>query len=96
MVIEPATTGSNDFHLYFFDRRTGAQIDRVKEVTVRLTQPDKHIGPITLKIPRKGPAHYELLDEALGVPGRWDVAVDARVSEFDQHTARDTIEVRSP
>ena len=95
MVIEPAETGPNDFHLYLFNRQTGAQVNRVKELTVRLTQPEKDIGPITLDIPRKGPAHYELLDQALGVPGRWEVAVDARVSAFDSYTAEADIEVRA-
>ena len=95
MVIEPAETGPNDFHLYLFNRQTGAQVNRVKQLTVRLTQPDKDIGPITLDIPRKGPAHYELLDQALGVPGRWEVAVDARVSAFDVYSDETEIEVRS-
>jgi copper transport protein len=94
MVIEPAKTGPNDFHLYLFDRRTGAQVDRVKQMTVRLVQRDKDIGPIRLDIPRRGPAHYELLDQALGVPGTWEVQVDARVSEFDAYTAATEIEVR--
>ena len=67
MDIEPATVGPNDYHLYLFDRRTGAQIDRVEELTVKLVQRDKGIGPITLDIPRKGPAHYELRNSTLGV-----------------------------
>jgi copper transport protein len=96
MVIEPATTGPNDFHLYLFDRKTGAQLDKVEELTVRLTQEEESIGPIKVEIPRKGPAHYEKLDEALGVPGTWEVQVDARVNEFDAYTARDTFEVRKP
>ena len=94
MIIEPAEVGPNDFHLYLFDRKTGEQINRVKQLTVRLTQQDKDIGPITLDIPRKSPAHYELLDQALGVPGEWDVAVDARVSAFDVYSAEAEIEVR--
>jgi copper transport protein len=94
MVIEPAEVGPNDFHLYLFDRRTGAQVNRVKQLTVRLTQPEKDIGPINLDIPRKGPAHYELLDQALGVPGEWKIAVDARVSAFDRYTAEAEIDVR--
>jgi copper transport protein len=94
MVIEPATTGPNDFHLYLFDRRTGAQVDRVRELTARLVQPEEDIGPIRLDIPRKGPAHYELLDQALGVPGRWEVQVDARVSDFDAYSAEADIDVR--
>jgi copper transport protein len=96
MVIEPATTGPNDFHLYLFDRKSGAQIDRIEELTVSLTQEDKGIGPIKVAIPRKGPAHYEQLDEALGVPGTWQVRVDARVNDFDAFSARDTFEVRKP
>ncbi|MGH2899880.1 MAG: CopD family protein, partial [Solirubrobacteraceae bacterium] len=94
MVVEPARPGPNDLHLYLFDRRTGAQIDRVEELTVQLTQRDRDIGPITLEIPRKGPAHYELLAQALGVPGTWDVRVDARVSDFDAYTARARIGIR--
>ncbi len=93
LVIEPAKTGPNDFHLYFFDRRTGAQVDRVKEVKMRITQREEKIAQ-TLTIPRKDTAHYELLDQPLAVDGDWDVAVDARVSEFDVHTARTEIEVR--
>jgi copper transport protein len=96
MVVEPATTGPNDFHLYLFDRKTGAQVDRVEEMTVSLTQPDKGIGPIELDVPRKGPAHYERLDEALGVPGSWDVRVDVRVDDFTAYSERDRIEVRKP
>ena len=96
LVIEPATTGPNDYHFYFFDAETGAQVDRVKDVTLRLTQPDREVGPISLEIPFKNAAHYELLGPALPVPGSWEVAVDVRTSKFDQHTARTTMEVRTP
>jgi copper transport protein len=92
--IEPATVGPNDYHRYLFDRRTGAQVDRVKELTVRLRQRERGIGPITLDIPRKGPAHYELRDSPLGVPGEWEATITARVSDFDAHIARTRFEVR--
>lgn len=94
MDIEPATVGPNDYHLYLFDRRTGAQIDRVDQLTVRLVQRDKDIGPITLDIPRKGPAHYELRNSTLGVRGTWQATVTARVSEFDEYSAKTKFEVR--
>ena len=94
MDVEPARVGPNDLHLYLFDRRTGARIDRVEEITVRLTQPERDIGPIKLGIPRKGPSHYELLAAPLGVPGKWRVQVDVRVSDFDQFTARTELDVR--
>lgn len=94
MDIEPATVGPNDYHLYLFDRRTGAQIDRVEQLTVRLLQRDKNIGPITLDIPRKGPAHYELRNSTLGVRGTWQATVTARVSEFDEYSATTKFDVR--
>ena len=94
MDVEPASVGPNDYHLYLFDRRTGAQIDRVEELTVRLVQRDKRIGPITIDIPRKGPAHYELRNSALGVRGTWEATVTARVSEFDEYAAKTEFEVR--
>lgn len=92
--IEPGRVGANDYHLYLFDRRTGAQVDRVEELTVRLVQPEKEIGPILLDIPRKGPAHYELRNSTLGVRGTWDVTITARISEFDAHAVRMQMEVR--
>jgi len=96
LIIEPATTGPNDYHLYFFDRETGEQVRRVKEAAIRLEQTEEGIGPVTLDIPYKSPAHYELLGPALSVTGEWDAAVDVRVSKFDSFTARTEFEVRSP
>jgi copper transport protein len=96
MWIEPARSAPNDFHLYFFDRRTGAQIDTVKEVTVRLTKPGDQIPPIKLKIPRKNVAHYELLDQPIGISGSWNLEVTARVSNFDAYTATTQVEIRRP
>ena len=95
MIIEPATVGPNDYHLYLFDRETGEQVDRVKQITLRLTQPERGVGPISLDVPYKSPAHYELLGPALGVPGTWEVDVDLRVSKFDVLTAETEIEVGS-
>lgn len=96
MWIEPARSGPNDLHLYFFDRRTGAQIDTVKEVTVRLTKPGDQIPPIKLKIPRKNAAHYELLDQPIGISGSWNAQVTARVSDFDAYAATTQVEIRRP
>ena len=93
--LEPGDAGPTDLHLYLFDRRTGAQVDRVEELRVRLVQREQGIGPITLRIPRKGPAHYELLGTTLGVAGTWEATVTARVSEFDEHSARTRFEVRA-
>ena len=93
MVIEPQQVGSNVAHLYFYDRKTGAQIDGLKEVRLRMTQPDKKIGPIVVRVPRKSFAHYELRGLTFGVSGTWRIRATARVSEFDQYEAQTTVDI---
>jgi copper transport protein len=92
--VEPAEVGPNNFHIYLFDRRTGEQVSRVQQMTVRLTQRDKGIGPIKLSISRKGPAHYELLNSPIGVPGTWQAELTARVSDFDEYSVRTMFKIR--
>ena len=96
MVVEPAKVGRNAFHVYLFDRRTGAQISRVRQLTVTMSQTKAGIAPITLPIRRKGPAHYELLGQQLPAAGDWKTAVTVRVSAFDEYTARTTLRIRKP
>ena len=96
MVVEPATVGRNAFHLYLFNRRTGAQISRVEQLTVTMSNAKAGIAPIALDIPRKGVAHYELLGQQLPAAGDWRAVVTARVSEFDEYTAKTTLRVRRP
>jgi hypothetical protein len=52
------------------------------------------IASIRLDIPRKGPAHYELLGQQLPAAGTWKTRVTARVSEFAEYTARTTLRIR--
>jgi copper transport protein len=87
LVAEPARVGSNAFHLYLFDRRTGAQVDRVDEVLLYLTNRERDLR-FKIAVARKGPAHYELLGQPLPAEGRWDVRVEVRRGEFDLYTAR--------
>jgi copper transport protein len=95
LVIEPARTGPNDAHLYFYDRRTGAQLDRIEELRLSLTHDGKGIGPIVVDVPRKSFAHYELNGLAFAVTGDWKVRVRARVSEFDEYVADTEVRVRA-
>jgi copper transport protein len=93
MVIEPQRVGANVAHLYFYDRRSGDQVDGLKEVQLRLTQPERRIGPIVVRVPRRSFAHYELRGLTFGTAGTWRIRVQARVSEFDEYTADTTLDV---
>ena len=85
VTVEPARVGSNEVHLYLFNRRDGRQYDRTKELTVHASLPGRRIAPIELDARRAGPGHYVITSAAFGVAGDWRVEVAARVSEFDEH-----------
>ena len=44
--------------MYLFRRSDGAQYDRVKELRVSASLPDKRIGPLHLRAEKAGPGHY--------------------------------------
>ena len=78
MSIEPGETGTNAAHLYFFDRRSGAQVDGIDELRMELDPPGDG-RPFTVDVPRKSFAHYQLDRLPLGDAGDWELRVVARV-----------------
>jgi copper transport protein len=92
--VDPARVGANQIHLYLLDPKTGAQYDRAKEVTVAARQLDKQIGPITETANRAGPGHYIVPAAVLGVPGKWQLTISARISDFDEYVAKAEVPVR--
>ncbi len=94
LTVEPATAGPNEIHLYFFARSDGRQWDAARQLTVSASLPSERIAPITLDARKAGPGHYVIGGAPLAPAGDWRLAVDARVSEFDQYGARFTVPVR--
>ena len=94
LTVAPARVGRNEIHLYMFDRRSGAQYDRPKELTVSASQRAKRIGPLRLRTRKTGPAHYTIPAAQLVPGGEWTLAVDALVSEFDQYSAKLEVPIR--
>ncbi|HEX8744489.1 MAG TPA: copper resistance protein CopC [Thermoleophilaceae bacterium] len=90
MSIEPGATGTNAAHLYFFDRRSGAQVDGIDELRLTLTPPDG--DPRTVAVPRKSFAHYQLDRLALPDEGEWRLRVQAHVRS-GRYAAETTIDV---
>jgi copper transport protein len=78
MSIEPGETGTNAAHLYFFDRRSGAQVDGIDELRMELDPPGD-ARSFTVDVPRKSFAHYQLDRLPLGDAGDWELRVVARV-----------------
>ena len=77
MTVAPARVGSNEIHLYLFDRKSGAQYDRPKELTVSATQPKRRIGPLKLRTRKTGPGHYTIPSAFAGARRGLTLEVDA-------------------
>ena len=88
MTVAPARVGRNEIHLYLFDRKSGAQYDRPKELTVTARQSERRIGPLPLKTRKTGPGHYTIPAADLVPGGDWTLEVSALVTEFDQYSTK--------
>jgi copper transport protein len=94
LTVDPAQVGANALHVYLFRARDGAQFDGTKELTVRLSQPRKGIGPIDAHLHRGGPGHYLADAVTLSPGGTWRIEVTDRVSEFDEYATTATVHIR--
>ena len=92
--MDPARVGANEIHLYLFDRRTGAQYDRSKELTVSASLPAKRIGPLPLAARKTGPGPLHRPRSSLVPAGDWVLSVESRVSEFDAFDTKVEVPVR--
>jgi copper transport protein len=91
VTVDPARTGANEIHLYLFDSRDGSQWDRPREVTLRLSLPERDIGPLEPRLDKAGPGHYVARRALIFPGGDWRLQVSALVSDFVEH--RGVIEV---
>jgi copper transport protein len=94
LTVDPAQVGANEIHLYLFDSRTGAQFERVRELELELTLPEKRIGPLTAEVEKAGPGHYIVPRAELVPGGDWQLQLRARISEFEEHRAAVEVPVR--
>ena len=67
---------------------------RMVEFDVKLSEPDKQVGPIDAGAQKAGPGHYVMTGATFGVSGDWKIQVAARVSEFDAYYATVDVKVR--
>ena len=94
LTIDPARVGVNELHVYLFRARDGTPFKGTKELTVRLSQPGKGIGPIDARLRSGGPGHYLADAVTLSPGGTWQIEVTDRVSDFDQYSTKATIDVK--
>jgi copper transport protein len=91
LTLDPARRGANELHLYLFDRRTGAQWDRSKELKATISRGTLSL-PVELR--KAGPGHYVAQQTTIPRSGDWTLAVTSRVSAFDEYVAKLKVPVR--
>lgn len=84
LTVDPARAGSNEVHVYLFDKRAGAQYDRPRRLAITAAQPERDIGPIALDVRKAGPGHYTVTRADLAPAGEWSLVVRAPVSDFEE------------
>jgi copper transport protein len=91
--VEPAKTGANTIHLYFFKPKSGfpAGVDDAK---LSATLPSQNLGPLRIPLTRIVPSHYTTSSAVFPQPGDWQVTVEVRRGAFQSFTQTVTVPIR--
>ncbi len=82
ITIDPAHTGRNTLHIYI--STPGGSLDKADEITVRMTLPERDLGPIPVPVTDAGPNHVTTDNLEIPYRGTWNIEVLARFGETDQ------------
>ena len=82
IAVDPATTGRNTVHIYI--STPGGALDKADEITVRMTLPERDLGPIPVPVVVAGPNHVTTDNLQIPYKGTWQMEVFARFGEFEQ------------
>ena len=92
LVVDPATSGRNDLHLYLTEQ--SGQPAEVDELRVLATLPSKQIGPLRFRAQRLAPGHFAVLGAQLALAGDWQLRLEARRGEFESLTQTVSVPIR--
>jgi copper transport protein len=91
-LIDPAKTGPNVIHLYFF-KRTGPPAN-VDDAKMSATLPSKNLGPLQIPLTRIVPSHYTTSAGVFPEAGDWQVTFEIRKGQFQSYTQTVTVPIR--
>jgi copper transport protein len=92
-LIDPAKTGPNVIHLYFYKPKSGfpANVDDAK---MSATLPAKNLGPLRIPLTRIVPSHYTTPAGVFPEAGDWQVTFEIRKGQFQSFTQTVTVPIR--
>lgn len=83
LVVDPNRAGFNEIHLYVFDR-TGRTVTDLDSFLLRLSMPDRDIGPIERTPFVAGAGHWQLDGRDLAIAGEWEIEIVIGVDRFTE------------
>jgi copper transport protein len=92
-LIDPAKTGPNVIHLYFYLPKSGfpANVDDAK---MSATLPSNNLGPLRIPLTRIVPSHYTTSAGVFPEAGDWQVTFEIRKGQFQSYTQTVTVPIR--
>jgi copper transport protein len=92
LVLDPASVGRNELHLYALDRTGQPDVD-ITDMTITAGNPKRDIERLPIEVEASGPGHYTTSSATLPYAGRWTFTINARVSEFEERRGRFEVDV---
>jgi copper transport protein len=92
-LIDPAKTGPNVIHLYFYLPKSGFPAD-VDDAKMSATLPSKNLGPLRIPLTRIVPSHYTTPAGVFPEVGDWQVTIEIRRGQFRSFTQTVTVPIR--
>lgn len=91
VLVSPGKVGSNDFVLQLMT--ADAAVLAARETTLTLSLPERGIEPIERRAAPGGDGTWQVRGVMLPVAGRWQMQIDALVSDFQKITLQDDLQV---
>jgi len=92
LAVTPARSGANTVRVSVLDA-AGRPRD-VRDVSLTAALPAEQIGPLPLTLTKVGAGQYQSTTVSLPRPGKWQLVVRVRTSEFDVSVAQADVPVR--
>ena len=92
-LIDPAATGPNVIHLYFYLPKSGFPAN-VNDAKLSATLPSKNLGPLRIPLMRIVPSHYTTSTGVFPEAGDWQVTFEIRKGQFQSYTQTVTVPIR--
>lgn len=92
-LIDPAKTGPNTIHLYFYMPKSGFPAN-VADAKMSATLPSKNLGPLRIPLTKIVPSHYTTSSGVFPEAGDWQVTFEIRRGQFQSYTQTVTVPIR--